>query len=312
VNKRKTLAVVGALLLAIISTAALVKYVKGAKDRAVAGEELVEVLVAKDNIKAGTSAAELADKVQAEQVQAKVRAVGAITSFAQIDGLIAAIDIVPGEQLLAARFVNPSSFQGVRSSAVRLPEGANEVTFKLAPERALGGQIRPGDTVTVLASFAPFENEGLDKVTGDVKTLPKSPNTTHVILNGTVVVRIQFPDNANTSSKEKDGVGVAPGADLLVTLAVDQPSLERAVFAAEYGSVWLSYEPKSANSTKNKEVNRGNVFEPTESLLIAPTIPFADASVIVPSSTVPVAPAAVPPPTAAPRAGVATTTTKKV
>ena len=274
-NKRKALAAIGALVLAVVSTLALVRYVKGAEDRAVAGEELVDVLVATADIKAGTSAAELADRVASQSVQAKVRPDNAVTAFTQIDGLVAAIDLVKGEQLLTTRFINPGTFQGARSASVLLPKGANEVTFKLAPERALGGQLRPGDTVSVLASFEPFDNETVAPQ-GDVKASAKSPNTAHVLLNRVTVVRIQFPDDANTSSKEKDGVGVAPTQDLYVTLAVDQPSLERAVFAAEFGRIWLSYEPPEANATANKAVTRGNVYDPTASLLPpteAPVVP---------------------------------------
>ena len=273
-SKRKVGAAVGALVLAIISTFALVRYVQGAEDRAVEGVELVDVLVATADIKAGTAAAELGTRVTMVAVQAKVRPDDAVTDFNQIAGLVASVDLVKGEQLLTSRFINPGSFQGARSASVLVPKGANEVTFKLAPERALGGQLRPGDTVTVVASFETFENETLDDA-GQIKQLPKSPNVTHVLLNRVTVVRIQFPENANTSSKEKNGVGVAPTEDLFVTLAVDQPSVERALFAAEFGKVWLSYEPPEANSSVNKRVTRANVYEPTESLLApaGPAVP---------------------------------------
>ncbi len=276
-NRRKVAAALGALVLAIVSTLALVRYVQGAEDRAVQGEELVDVLVATADIKAGTAAAELGSRVASVSVQAKVRPEDAVTSFTQIEGLVASVDLVKGEQLLTSRFINPGSFQGARSASVLVPKGANEVTFKLAPERALGGQLRPGDTVTVIASFEPFENEALDDA-GQIKQLPKSANSTHVLLNRVTVVRIQFPENANTSSKEKNGIGVAPTEDLFVTLAVDQPSVERALFAAEFGKVWLSYEPPEANSSANKTVTRANVYEPTESLLPtpAPTVPAID------------------------------------
>lgn len=278
-NKRKALGALAALVLAAVSTLALVRYVQGAEDRAVAGEELVDVLVATADIKAGTSAAELGDRVVSESVQVKVRPENAVTAFKQIDGLVAAVDLVKGEQLLTSRFINPGAFQGARSSSALLPKGANEVTFKLAAERALGGQLRPGDTVTVLASFQSSDNETVAP-DGAVKAQQKSPDAAHVLLNRVTVVRIQFPEDANTSSKEKNGVAVAPTQDLYVTLAVDQPSLERAVFAAEFGKVWLSYEPSGANGSANKTVTRGNVYDPTESLL-----PPAEAP--VPSSTTP-------------------------
>lgn len=263
-NKRRVLAALGALVLAIVSALALVRYVQGAEDRAIAGEDLVDALVVTADIKAGTPASEFADRVATEAVQAKVRPDNAVKTFQQIEGLVAAVDLVKGEQLLTSRFVNPGAAQGARSSSALLPEGANEVTFKLAAERALGGQLRPGDTVTVLASFEKF-----DESTPDAAALNAvaSRISTHALLNRATVVRIQFPANAESSTKEKNGVGVAPTEDLYVTLAVDQPSLERAVFAAEFGKVWLSYEPAGANSSQNRLVTRDNVYEPTPSLL---------------------------------------------
>lgn len=281
-NKRKAIGALAALLLAVVSTVALVKFVQGAEKRATAGEELVDVLVATADIKAGTPAGELAKSVAVQQVQVKVRPKDAVTSFPQIDGLVTAIDLVEGEQLLSTRFVNPASFQSARGVSVGLPKGANEVTFKLAPERALGGQLRPGDLVTVIASFEPFDNEKLDAA-GNVQQLPKSPSTSHVILNGVPVVRVQFPENADASTKEKNGVGLAPTVDVFVTLAVDQPSLERATFAAEFGKVWLSFEPADADQTQNKVVTRGNVYEPTPSLLGPPIVAAPTTTVAAPS-----------------------------
>jgi pilus assembly protein CpaB len=269
-NKRKGLAALGALALALFSTFALVRYVKGAEERAVAGEDLVDVLVATADIKAGTAAAELGTKVATISVQAKVRPDNAVTTFEQIDGLVPSVDLVKGEQLLTSRFVNPGAFQGARSSSAVLPKGANEVTFKLSAERALGGQLRPGDTVTVMAAFEPFDADARGE---EGAVTLKSPNTAHVLLNRITVVRIQFPESENTSSKEKNGVGVAPTQDLFVTLAVDQPSLERAVFAAEFGKVWLSYEPSGADSSENKTVTRDNVYDSTKSLLPESTSP---------------------------------------
>ena len=270
-NRRKVVAALAALVLAIISTGVLIKYVQGAEDRALAGEELVEVLVAKENIPAGSSANDLASLVAAQRVPAKVRATDSVGSFTEIAGLVAAIDIVAGEQLLSSRFVNPVSFQGARSASAAVPLNANEVTFKLTPERALGGQLRPGDKVTVVASFAAIND---------------LPEISHVLLNSVTVVRVQFPEDANTSTKEKNGVAVAPTQELFVTLAVDQPWLERAVFASEFGSVWLSYEPKAANAAQNKIISRDNVYTQTKSLLVDPLVSLEERPKEVPSSVV--------------------------
>ncbi len=50
-------------------------------------------------------------------------------------------------------------------------------------------------------------------------------------------------------------------ARFLVTLALDAPSVERVVFGAEHGFVWLSAEAAEAAEDGTKVVTRGNVYE---------------------------------------------------
>ena len=54
--KKKRLSLIGAIVLVALGTVALVKYVSTAEDRALAGEELVDVLVLSTPVPAGTAA----------------------------------------------------------------------------------------------------------------------------------------------------------------------------------------------------------------------------------------------------------------
>lgn len=259
--KRRVSGIVAALVLASAGTFVLANYVESAKDRAVAGEEMVDALVVSLPVAAGTAAADLEGSVKTVQVPAKVRADGAVTGLDQIKDLEAAVDLVPGEQLVTSRFVAPGSR---RSGVPGVPEDKLLVTVSLDPERAVGGQLKPGDTVGVLASFDPFDLEGGKK----------TPNSTNLILHKVPVVGVQGDSAGATKSVElastsEDGEGSnaptpAPGGKLLVTLALDAPSVERVVFAAEHGSLWLSAEPAEAVEGGTKVVTRGNVYENSE------------------------------------------------
>ena len=66
-----------------------------------------------------------------------------------------------------------------------------------------------------------------------------------------------FGDQAAGDESKAAG---APTGKLLVTLALDAPSVERVVFAAEHGTVWLSAEPSDAPEDGTKIVERGNVY----------------------------------------------------
>lgn len=249
--KRKLAGIAGALVLAMVGTGLLVGYVQEAKAQAVSGERMVDVLVVTDGVKRGTEATAMSGSVKTVQVPAKVLAAGAVTDLASLKGQVASAELVAGEQVVAARFVSASSVQ--RADA---PKDKLQVTVALAPERAVGGHVRPGDTVAVLLSFDPFAAEGQD---GN-----ETPNSTRMILHKVLVVAVQV--DAQTSAqirKDKDddeAPAPAPAGKLLVTLALDAPSVERVVFGAEHGKVWLSVEPAEAPEAGTKTVTRKNVL----------------------------------------------------
>jgi pilus assembly protein CpaB len=255
--RRRVTGIVAALVLASLGTVMLVVYVQSARDEAVAGERMVDVLVVSDTIDKGTKAADIGDLVDSKQVPAKVRADGAVTDLGDLDDeSVAAVELVPGEQLVASRFVS-------RQDAARgdVPEGFQEVTVPLEPARALGGQVAAGDTVGVFLSFDPFDIGN----TGE-----KTANVTHLELHKVIVTRVQLDDSGDGAGVGSEGdddeaaTATAPSGTFLVTLAVDGPSAERVVFAAEHGFVWLSAEPPEADEGGTKVIDRGNVYEGRE------------------------------------------------
>jgi pilus assembly protein CpaB len=255
--RRRVTGIVAALVLASLGTLLLVVYVQSARNEAVAGERMVDVLVVSDAIDKGTAVADVEDSVDTKQVPAKVRADGAVDDLADLDDeSVAAVDLVPGEQLVATRFVS-------RQQAARgdVAEGLQEVTVPLEPARALGGRIAAGDTVGVFLSFDPF-----DLGTSGEKTA----NSTHLELHKVTVTRVQLDDSASSTIGSSDdgdegdgteGTGEAPAGTFLVTLAVDAPSAEKVVFAAEHGFVWLSNEPLDADDSGTSVVTRGSVYD---------------------------------------------------
>jgi pilus assembly protein CpaB len=248
--RSKGIRVVAALLLATLGTLVLVRYVETARAEAVADEQLVDVLVLGSRVDKGTAARDLENKVRKVQVPAKVRAADAVTEVKQLNDLYATVDLLPGEQLVRARFATAGSVG--RGAA---PPGLLQVTVSLDPERALGGNLRTGDTVGVLLSFDPFDNEE-GKKTG---------NTTHLELHKVLVTDVQIEAEGGITrnddkDKDKDAVATARSGKYLVTLAVDAPAVEQVVFTAEHGFVWLSAEPKDAPEGGTKIVTRGNVY----------------------------------------------------
>ena len=253
--RRRVTGIVASLLLASLGTILLVAYVQSARNEAVAGERMVDVLVVTDAIDRGTKAADIEDSVAVRQVPAKVKADGAVDDVDDLnDDLVAAVELVPGEQVVSTRFVT-------RQQAARgdIPEGLQEVTVPLEPARAVGGRLSPGDTVGVFLSFDPFEltREG-----------DKTPNTTHLELHKVLVTGVQIENAQNLGAQEDDSSDEnadrptqAASGTYLVTLAVDSAAAEKVVFAAEHGFVWLSAEPEEADEGGTQVVTRGDVYE---------------------------------------------------
>ncbi len=246
--KRRVVAIIGAVVFALVGTAALAAYVGGAAKRAQAGEKVVDVLVVSKAIPAGTKAADLADKTTLKQVPAKVRADNAVTNLSTLSGKVAAVALVPGEQLVASRFVTPAEYSIVPATVNGSPVSPSllQVTLALDPERALGGEVGPGNTVAVLASFDETTVDGPPVVVDGVTypTGSKIPATTRLILHKVVVTSVSLADKPR--SQDSSSTTLAPTGKLYVTLAIDAASVQPVVFAAEHGQVWLSGEPASA------------------------------------------------------------------
>jgi pilus assembly protein CpaB len=249
---------VAAIALATVGTIAIVAYVRGAEDRALEGEKVVQVLVVTDEVPAGTPAEDLGDRVKLERVTEKVKADGAVTTVTSLKGKVASATLVPGEQVVERRFIEASAYRA-RGVSVAVPDGMLQTTFSISPDRAVGGIVTPGSTVAITMSFTgatdPAEGEAAED-TGSV---------THMTLRKVLVTNVQA-DDAGTTDREDDAdetavePGDAPGGQFLITVALSDVDSERLVYAAEFGSIWLSVEPKDSPVGPTKLVTSDNVY----------------------------------------------------
>ncbi len=265
---RRFVGFAAAILLALIGTVALVAYVSSAERRALAGEELVEVYVVTTPIASGMAAEEVEDRVTIEHVPVKVRAQGAVDNLATLSGQVAAVDLMPGEQLLTMRFVKRSDLAN-REIGIDVPEDMIEVTIELDGQRAVGGLLEAGQTVAVFASFSPFElSQTVVNVNGESVPIPSAiadgidgntPNTTDLLLNKVLVTAVQ--DRVGRQSQDdQQRLTTAPDSTVFVTLALPPFDAERLVFTAEFGSVWLAIERETVPNSDPPGQSRGSVL----------------------------------------------------
>ena len=256
---RKIIGSILAVVLAAAGTFVLLAYVRAADDRAIAGERVVPVYVVKEAIAQGTRAEDLGERVRVERVPAKVLAAGGVSDLTDLEDKVAAVDLVPGEQLVKGRFQSPAEVAG--QGAVKVPEGLQEVTVKLPIEAAVGGKLQAGDTVGVVSSFEPFDIDGSSPDEDD-KESKQTPNTSSIILHKVLVTAVSGGQVATAPDEGEDPTQQATaGQEVLVTLAVEANSVEKIVFTAEFGSVWLSAEPSGAAEEPTQIETRGTIYE---------------------------------------------------
>jgi pilus assembly protein CpaB len=212
--RTRIIAVTVAAVLAIGGAVAVVLTIADANRAATAGTRLADVLVVQAPIPAGTTAEGLGDAVAIQQIPARYLAADAVTDLADLAGLVAEVGLEPGEQVLASRFVTPAEL-AAGGGRVAVPEGLQEVSLALDLQRVAGGAVAPGDRVGVYASLSD----------GDP--------VTRLLLDHVLVTAI-------ASTVDADSEGTAAQGLVLVTFAVSADDAQRLVYAAEFGSIWLS------------------------------------------------------------------------
>ncbi len=275
---KRWMAIAGAIVLAVVGTVLLISYVQSAEQRAREGQELATVLVVDEPIEKGTLAELIGDSVRETDIPLDVLAEDAVAELTELEGLVATTDLVPGEQVIASRFQTPAVVAA--ESRVEVPPEFLQVTISLQPPRAVGGRLVPGDYVGLIASFAPFDfsavepgdeealEEAKDSITiigaGTEEGTPdfKTPNSTLLIIHKVLITGIQveqapreLEDGAATT------VEFAPTGNLLITMAAGAEDIEKIVFVAEHGSIWLALEDVDAPEPITEIRTRGNIYE---------------------------------------------------
>jgi pilus assembly protein CpaB len=231
----RVLAILVAVVLALVATAALVVYVNGADRRAISDQEPVRVWVAAKPIKAGTSGVNARNQRLIEQVEVPRRSVieGSVRSLTQIQNRYAAVDLVQGEQLLLRRWVGAEDVAGRR--LLQIPADHQALSIGVDLTRQVAGFVTPGDSVSMVLSMP---RGGTDR--------------SQFLLQNIQVLAVGATALSNTSAQGGGRINQGRNSQNLtaVTLAVPENHVERVVFAAEHGSIYLTLMPPNAEAAQ--------------------------------------------------------------
>ena len=243
----RVLAILIAVVLALVATAALVVYVNGADRRAIANQRPVVVLVAKEPIKAGTSGEDAQNRGQIEkkEVPQQNAVSGSFRNVGQLEGRFAAVDIVKGEQLLQTRWVGANEVEG--RGLLPIPDDSQALSIGLDMTRQVAGFVTPGDNV------------------GMVLTLPGGDggSKTRFLLQNVRVLAVGATALSSRTAQGGGGRVNQKGSQSVtaITLAVKKQYVESVVHAAVDGDIYLTLMPRNADPAQRSQgVTDDNVF----------------------------------------------------
>lgn len=244
--KTRLIGAILAIVLALTGTVVLTGYVRTADARAADGAAFVPVYVVKTEIPQGTVAEKISSFIDEKQIPAIAAVPGRVTTLSAIAGMVAEISLEPGEQLITSRWVDSADLAA--AGTVPLPEGMQSLTLALPVERVVGGTVKAGDTVGVVIAATKKPADG----TADI---PVSKQVFHKVL----VTAVQM--GATTATAQNSDTAAEPVSVVMVTVARTTPDIESLVWGQEFGSVWLTIEPMTADETGSSLVDGNIVFQ---------------------------------------------------
>lgn len=251
--KTRIIGAIVALILAVVGAFVLVTYVRGADARAAEGAELADVYIVQELIPEGTTGESVEEFVKADSVPKRNLAEGAVTDLEDLAGLVADADLLPGEQLLTERFVDPAELAA--RGDVPIPEGKQLISFTLPADRVVGGQVRAGDLIGLVGTVDPDE-------VGDTEDLINP--ITSFAFHGVLVTKVQGVAAPDPETGETQDQGA--GDNIMVTIALSAPDVERWVWFAEgeagqYAQMWLTLENEQTDNSGTRPVDGSNAWQ---------------------------------------------------
>lgn len=250
--KTRIIGAIVALILAAVGAFVLVTYVRGADARAADGAELSDVYIVQESIPKGTTGESVEEYVKVDTVPQRNLVDGYVTDLADLAGLVADAEILPGEQLAEARFIDPAEL-AARGDVV-VPPGMQLISFTLPADRVVGGQVRAGDRIGLVGTVDP------DEVGEDEDVI--NPITSFAF-HGVLVTKVQgvvTPDPETGEAQDQSA-----GDSIMVTIALSAHDVERWIWfaegeAASYAQTWLTLENEQTDNSGTSPVDGSNAW----------------------------------------------------
>jgi pilus assembly protein CpaB len=234
--KRRALTIALAVLLAVLGTGGVLAYVSKANARALAGQQAVTVLIARQVIPAGTSAAaaQAQGLLGTERLPSASVPADALTAITPaVSALVADADVQPGQLLLRPMLVTSVE----STSGLAIPHGMFAVAIQFCIPEAVAGDLHPGSQVAVFQTTA----VGTGSITGQAAcsgshAFSGSQNfRTSLVLPKVTVLAVGQGTGALGGSSSGSGQNAG-----LITVAATQAEASQLIQLSENGLPYLA------------------------------------------------------------------------
>lgn len=226
---RRIVGVLIAIVLAVVGTGAVFAFIMATKKTVQAGQEAVQVRVAKVRIPAGTSGASIRERDLTEEiVMPKSSVPEDVMKEISIDydKLVVTSDLQPRQLLLKGLFGQSTKLSG----GIAIPDKKLAVSGKFDVEREVGGFVRPGSTIAVFATCKLVDPVFKKKNESDRMA-------TQVILPRMEVLAVgAYGEDGQTSAQtaeQRAKLDAQGKVTLIVTMAATQEEATRFVHATD-------------------------------------------------------------------------------
>lgn len=246
-----------ALVVALLGTTAIFSYVNKVEANAVAGAEMVDVLVAAQRMPAGTSAASAtkAKLVQVGSLPRKSVPEGAITDLEQVGEQTLVGDVFAGEVLLKAKFAD----QAARTGALVIPKDKIAIAVELGDPQRVAGFVVPGSEVAIFATVAAAP-PGTTTSTTDSAAADADRDYTSILLPRVSVIAVG-PATLKRADSAKDQEGEDAVAKAVLTVAVSQEEAERLVHSTQTGDLYFGLLSTTSKTGEGVGVTNSTLFK---------------------------------------------------
>jgi pilus assembly protein CpaB len=259
--RRRTIAIIIAVVLALAAAGLVVWYVSSLREETTTTEQTQSVLVATADIPERTTGEAIIENGLVDRQQVVISAVvpGALTSETSLQGKVLTAAVAKGQQILQSQLGVPEE----QSLSFEIETGMRAITLPVDRNIAVGGAIKEGDRVDVIATFeaqdfqdialpleaalTPIEAARIAELTGLDLTTTYAPVSRMVLQQVEVLAMDPLLDSQSDSGNGVFSGGSGTGGQVpdtpVITLMVTPADAEKLVYAQNFGGIWFTLVP---------------------------------------------------------------------